>query len=112
MRIVLDLSAEQVADLLCQLNELPATPNGLIDSHAAAEVLGVGVEYIRAHAAELGAVRLGDGPKARLRFDPAKLKNAVVPRVESSSETTAPKRRRRRAPAGGALEVRGTTPYV
>lgn len=119
MRIVLDLSAEQVADLRRQLNEkssirmdeLPPASNGLIDANSAAKMLGVGAEYIREHAEELGGVKLGAGQKARWRFDPAKLKSTNAPHVESSSETTAPKRRRR-APRGGALEVRGRKPYV
>lgn len=32
--------------------------------------LGVDRSWVYAHAIELGAVKLGDGPKARLRFDP------------------------------------------
>jgi hypothetical protein len=31
----------------------------------------VGVHFIYAHADELGVIRLGAGPSARLRFDPA-----------------------------------------
>lgn len=32
--------------------------------------LGVDRSWVYSHAIELGAVKLGDGPKARLRFDP------------------------------------------
>jgi len=37
-------------------------------SEAVAAHLGVEREYVYQHAAELGAVRLGKGPKGRLRF--------------------------------------------
>ena len=32
--------------------------------------LGVDRSWVYSHAIELGAVKLGDGPRARLRFDP------------------------------------------
>lgn len=38
---------------------------------------GVSARWVRQHAAELGAVRLGDGPKARLRFDPVEVATAM-----------------------------------
>jgi hypothetical protein len=34
-----------------------------------AQMLGVSQEWVRAHAPELGAVRLGNGPRGALRFD-------------------------------------------
>ena len=59
--------AERTAALL-QSN----TPTGAKQLVSAAEVaneLGVGRQWVYEHAAELGAVRLGDGPRGRLRFD-------------------------------------------
>lgn len=46
-------------------------PTGLslLDPKELAAELRVSVDYVYAHAANLGAMRLGDGPKARLRFD-------------------------------------------
>ena len=43
---------------------------GLVTAAELARLLGVGRSFVYDHAAELGAVRLGAGPKARLRFDP------------------------------------------
>ena len=40
----------------------------LVDSTALAGLLGVSRDYVYEHADELGAIRLGSGPKARLRF--------------------------------------------
>lgn len=42
---------------------------GLVDATALAERLGVTRAFVYEHADELGAIRLGDGPRARLRFD-------------------------------------------
>jgi hypothetical protein len=41
----------------------------LLDAAALAAHLSVDRSYVYEHAAELGAIRLGGGPKARLRFD-------------------------------------------
>jgi hypothetical protein len=40
----------------------------LVDARSLAAYLGVGVSWVYEHADELGARRLGSGPKARLRF--------------------------------------------
>ena len=36
--------------------------------------------WVYAHADELGAIRLGDGPRPRLRFDPAVVTQRLQPR--------------------------------
>jgi hypothetical protein len=41
----------------------------LVDAHAVADAIGMGASWVREHAAELGVVRLGGGPRPRLRFD-------------------------------------------
>jgi hypothetical protein len=52
-----------------------AAPSGngqrapLIDAAQLAVLLGVSRDFIYEHADELGALRLGSGPRARLRFD-------------------------------------------
>lgn len=48
-----------------------ATPSAvrLLEPKELAAALQVSLDYIYAHAVDLGAMRLGDGPKARLRFD-------------------------------------------
>lgn len=48
-----------------------ARPSGLrlLDPKELAAELHVSVDYVYAHAVDLGAMRLGNGPKARLRFD-------------------------------------------
>ncbi len=42
---------------------------GYVDAAALARILGVERDWVYARANALGAIRLGDGPRARLRFD-------------------------------------------
>jgi hypothetical protein len=62
--------AERAAHRVVQLLEQPS-PGAyqLLDPKELAAALNVSLDYVYAHAADLGAMRLGDGPKARLRFD-------------------------------------------
>jgi hypothetical protein len=48
-----------------------------VDTTAVAKMLGVSSEWVREHAAELGAIRVGDGPKGALRFDVECVKRAL-----------------------------------
>jgi hypothetical protein len=89
----------------------------LVDAATLAVELGVSRDFVYEHAAELGALRLGSGPKARLRFDPIAARAALscygsersqapnpAPALESEPVPTA--RRRRlpaRSPQHGAL---------
>lgn len=58
--------AARVVELLLQEG---AVPGRYVDAATLASTLGVERDWVYARAAQLGAVRLGDGPKARLRFD-------------------------------------------
>ncbi|HWK25789.1 MAG TPA: hypothetical protein VNS09_04455 [Solirubrobacter sp.] len=58
--------AARVVELLLQES---AAPGRYVDAATLASTLGVERDWVYARAAQLGAVRLGDGPKARLRFD-------------------------------------------
>jgi len=62
-----DLLADRVADALAD-REPPA--DELIDAAEVARQLGVDRSWVYANRAQLGGVKLGDGPKARLRFSP------------------------------------------
>jgi hypothetical protein len=92
--------ARRVVEL--QLDGLPvATP--LMSATDAATRLGVGRAWVYRHASALGGKRLGDGPRARLRFDPARVTELANARVESKRlhPPAAPRRRRSRRPATG-----------
>jgi hypothetical protein len=49
----------------------------LVDASALAAELGVSRDFVYEHSAELGALRLGSGPRARLRFDAAAARAAL-----------------------------------
>jgi hypothetical protein len=42
---------------------------GLLTAAEVARSYGVSTQWVREHASDLGVVRLGDGPRPRLRFD-------------------------------------------
>ena len=93
----------------------PAAPR-LLSAKEAAARLGVTEDWVRRHREQLGAVRLGDGPRGRLRFDPGAVEasmNAVsegggsAPGGSRSAPGPAPRRRRRGwADGAGFLPVR------
>jgi hypothetical protein len=70
-QVAADEIARRVADLVV---ERIREPFRLVDTQTLARMLAVSEEWVRAHAAELGAVRVGDGPKGALRFDLARVR--------------------------------------
>lgn len=46
-----------------------SAPSGLLTVGEVAQRLRVSTKWVYAHQRRLGAIKLGDGPKARLRFD-------------------------------------------
>jgi hypothetical protein len=70
-------------------------------------------DWVYAHARVLGAVRLGDGPKARLRFDVARARAALAAaQSDDQAPPDEPPRRRRGRPrrqpvAAGVQLIRG-----
>jgi len=45
----------------------------------------VSLDYVYAHATELGAMRLGPGPKARIRFDLDNARRALEARAQRAT---------------------------
>ena len=60
------------------LREQPDQPRGYIDAATLARALSVEREWVYLRARELGALRLGDGPNARLRFDLERARAALA----------------------------------
>jgi hypothetical protein len=52
-------------------------PFRLLDTQGVARMLGVSEEWVRDHAAELSAIRVGDGPRGVLRFDAVRVRAAL-----------------------------------
>jgi hypothetical protein len=93
--------ANRVADLL-RMGQASAPE--LVDTAEIARRFGVSRDFVYDHAEDLGAVRLGNGPKARLRFDPAKVGRALQ---KPPKKPTPQPRRRRTRPSSSLLPVRG-----
>jgi hypothetical protein len=73
-----------------------------VDAAQAARTLGVDRSWVYAHAAQLGAIRLG-GPRGRLRFDLQQLRRKLAGDSPSgcSPRRGAPPQRRRHSCAAG-----------
>jgi hypothetical protein len=102
--------AELVVERLAERERRPARI-GLTTASEVAERYGVSVSWVYANKRRLGAVVLGDGPKARLRFDLERVGEAIGTPVEARSER--PRRRRGRPgktglpPGVDLLQARG-----
>jgi hypothetical protein len=59
----------------------PRSTFALVDARQLATELGVSTDYVYSHASELGAMRLGVGPKARIRFDVDRARQALEART-------------------------------
>ena len=98
--VEIDEFARLVAEHVVQLLQpSPAPSEALIDAAEVARRFGVDRAWVYAHARELGAVRLGDGRRPRLRFDPSTVAAALTLRTSAKDQTTRrkPTSQRRRA---------------
>lgn len=96
--------ATRVIELLHERTQHLQHPESLIDVAELARRTGLSRTWIYEHARDLGAIRLGDGPRARLRFNPDTVKRLLEreppPRVEPT-----PARQRRPIRAMNDIEL-------
>jgi predicted DNA-binding transcriptional regulator AlpA len=113
-RLVADELAERLVGQ--QDNAVTATPARWLNASEVATILGVTRDAVYRRADELGARRIGSGPKARLRFDAEDVTAALgaCSTSRESLDANRPQRRRSRVrlvAAGGQefplLPVRG-----
>jgi hypothetical protein len=69
--------AEATATKLAEIGRAAPGTFALLDARQLAGELGVSLDYVYGHASELGAMRLGSGPKARIRFDLDRARQAL-----------------------------------
>lgn len=114
---------EQIAQRVAELLEerRGASGEGLVDAGGLARHLGVTRAWVYQHADDLGAVRIGSGPRARLRFDVNGAQEALgaTGRLPSSPPRTAKTRMPGRTGGGSApllpitpRRVRGLIPRL
>lgn len=76
--------ADAIAQKVVEIVGARSVTFGLVGARELAEELGVSTDYVYAHATELGAIRLGAGPKARIRFDLDRARQALENRTRRS----------------------------
>ena len=105
-------SVKEIAHCIVELLQGESIGGELIDTAEVARRLGVSRAFVYQHAAELGAIRLSDSPKAHLRFDPATLRERLNPSPRRSMETPQPPNRRlvRNARSTNLLPIKGESP--
>jgi hypothetical protein len=103
--------AQRVAELLGGQDR--AVERGcLVDAGTLARQLGVTRAWIYEHAPELGGVRIGSGPRARLRFDPQQALTALRAQPECEGQLPGaptrdqPRQRRRDSSTVPLLPIR------
>ena len=95
----LERLAELVADrLAARLDGAGRAPAELVTAAHVAQRFGVCAEWVRGHADELGAIRLGDGPRPRLRFDVATVAKRLAACSQSEGSQAPDPAPRRRSP--------------
>lgn len=96
---------EAIADAVAERLRGSAPSPDLIDAAEAARRLGVSRDYVYEHADALGAIRIGTGPRARLRFDPACIATAPSEQTPPPPAPARKQRRRRSRPGAELLPV-------
>jgi hypothetical protein len=100
----IEILAARVAELLA--DQLPARPSinerapkQLLSAAEVSEWWGVSRGWVYQHAGELAAIRIGDGERPRLRFDPDKVAQHLdQPPTIPPERPSQPKVRARRSP--------------
>jgi hypothetical protein len=98
--MTLQALAREVTRLLAR----SAQPDALLTARQVATRFNVDRGWVYAHADELGVIRLGNGPRPRLRFDPA----VVAQRLLIAAAPASP--RRPAAPASTTAPLLPITP--
>lgn len=109
--LIADRVVAEIADRLELEANRPEPEPVLVDAATVAERFAVTRDYVYEHADELGAIRLGAGPRARLRFDLERVAEAIGARPQPATDPYPPRKAPRRRPAGvPLLPIRGQKP--
>ncbi len=93
-----DDAIEAVARRVAELLDARRAPASYLSTAAVAQMLDVSEEWVRDHAAEFGAVRLGDRGRGQLRFEHERVWRALDERrLEAAPRRRSPRRARPRA---------------
>jgi hypothetical protein len=95
---VIDAIARRVVELLAR--GVPAR-HELVDAAELARRLGVERSWVYTHAIQLGAIKLGNGRRPRLRFDPQVAIERIRARERQGTNEGPPQRAPQPRPADG-----------
>jgi hypothetical protein len=102
-----DAVARRVVELLREEGAVSRDGPRLVTVAAVAQEFGVSTDWVYANAERLGAIRLGSGPRARLRFDRATIADRIAKvashAARDRSSQRSPRRRGTREGADGDL---------
>ena len=79
--------ADLIADRLAERLAARELAGRWLTAAEVAQRFGVSAEWVREHRVELGAVRLGDGPRGRLRFDQQRVAEALSADAPTSARS-------------------------
>lgn len=99
--------AGRVVELLDARRDARLRP--LVDARDLARLFDLAPSWVREHADELGAIRIGKGAKPRLRFDPEVVGNRLSSRSASEESSDARSRVGKRREAASPRLASGTT---
>jgi hypothetical protein len=110
---LVDAVACRVVELLREEGLVAAPSQRYVTAGELAQILGITEDWVRRNRRYLGAVRVGKGPRGRLRFDLAAVETALSADGGSGADGSGPgsgpaprRRRRERAAEAGRLPVR------
>jgi len=105
--------AEALADVLVERGLLVSAGTGaasrVLDATAVGALLGRDRQWVYDHAAELGAFRFGEGPRARIGFDLATVERWKLERQIRQTDSQTPSMRGQ--PRGRAVSRPSLIPY-
>jgi hypothetical protein len=98
-----DAVARRVVELLREEGAVPRDGPRLLTVAAVSQEFGVSTDWLYTNARPLGAIRLGSGPRARLRFDRATIADRIAKVASNASrERSSQRGKRRRGTRDGA----------
>lgn len=92
--------ARRVVEMLREEGELSVGGPRLMTVAQVRDEFGVSADWLYANAEALGAIRLGSGPRARLRFDRTTIAQRVATLASDGRRAGSARGRRKRARAG------------
>jgi hypothetical protein len=89
------LSDDDIDAIARRVVDLFPTPRpwALLTTSEVAGMIGVGPDWVRNHATEIGAIRVGDGPRGELRFEAERVLAALEHRRLAAAPEPQPQRR-------------------